>query len=51
MKPGVTCEVCGKVGYRSETAARHAHSKAHFRVRIYRCPGTGLYHATNGEKA
>lgn len=41
---------CGKRGYRSERLAKDAHKSFPWRIRTYRCPESGSYHATNHEK-
>lgn len=41
---------CGKRGYPSRTRARRAHKTSGARLRFYKCPATGLWHATNDEK-
>jgi hypothetical protein len=49
MTKAATCST-GKRQYRSQRAAKLAHTKAHFRVRPYRCDECGLWHAANHEK-
>lgn len=44
------CEVTGKRGYKSRQAAKDAHRTASFRIKLYKCEGCGLWHATNLEK-
>lgn len=46
---GYVC-ACGKRGFMSKRHARAAHRRVSWRVRVYRCPISGLYHATNAEK-
>lgn len=41
---------CTKRSFDSVAAARRAHGKAGFRVRVYRCPNCPHYHVTNHEK-
>ena len=41
---------CQKRGYNSPEAARRAHRKAHYRIRVYDCEVCGKFHATNNEK-
>lgn len=43
--------VCGKRAFVSLRAARDAHRRAGWRLRVYRCPDCGLLHVTNAEKA
>lgn len=42
---------CDKRAYRSVGAAKRAHTKAGFRIRVYKCPDCGFLHATNAEKS
>lgn len=37
--------------WRGQREARRAHSKAHFRIKVYRCPECRGYHATARDKA
>lgn len=41
---------CAKVGYTSVKAARRAHNRAGFRIRVYECEECGRLHVTNEEK-
>ncbi len=41
---------CDKRGFRSVAEARHAHRRAGYRLRVYRCPMCGDYHTTNADK-
>ncbi len=45
------CEVTGKRMWRGQREAKRAHSKAHFRIKVYRCPACGAFHATARDKA
>lgn len=38
---------CGKRGHRSRNAAKRAMAPASNKIRIYRCPASGLWHATS----
>lgn len=49
--PARYCETTGKRIWRGEREARRAHSKAHFRIKVYRCPECQGYHATARDKA
>jgi hypothetical protein len=42
---------CLKRGYASARAARAAHGRANFRIRVYMCRICGKFHATNPDKA
>lgn len=41
---------CDKRAYRSVGAAKRAHTKAGFRIRVYKCELCGLLHVTASEK-
>lgn len=41
------CDYCGKRGYSSRDAAKRALAKASNKIRLYRCPDSGLWHATS----
>lgn len=42
--------VTRKRAYRSARAAKAAHRKAHFRIRVYLCEDCGHYHVAAAEK-
>jgi hypothetical protein len=46
----LTCPKLGLRCYRSPKAAREAHRRAGFRVRVFQCSACGLYHATAQSK-
>lgn len=41
---------CPKKRFDSVVAARRAHRKAHYRIRVYHCEYCAGYHVTNNEK-
>ena len=41
---------CTKRSYESEQAAKKAHFRAGYRLRVYRCPECHAFHTTNADK-
>lgn len=41
---------CTKKTFTSIDAAKRAHRKASYRIRVYRCESCGAFHVTNDEK-
>lgn len=42
--------MCAKHAYASVKAARRAHRKASYRIRVYRCDACHAWHVTNQDK-
>lgn len=51
LNPPRYCQATGKRIWRGQNEAKRAHSKAHFRIKAYRCRECCGWHVTARDKA